>query len=217
MQHITKLLSALLLFCLTAATVQAQETEVYTSSGRSVKQSERIRKEKEKKFDASKIIFGGELGLGFGSITYIAVNPILGYRITDNFAAGISLGYGYTSVRDFYRFDTEYYPYRASHYSGGVWTRYVIWNNIFVHAEYEHNFMAFREYRRQWNEAQRRNTVVSENVLYNAPSLLLGGGYRAPITDRVSLVLMGLYDVLQAEYSPYRDRIDLRIGVNVGF
>jgi hypothetical protein len=30
-------------------------------------------------------------------------------------------------------------------------------------------------------------------------------------------VLVALYDVLQRDYSPYKNRIDLRIGVNVGF
>jgi len=210
-----KFFGVLLLLGTCAFTLQAQD--VYTSSGRSVKQSEKIRKEKEKGFDPGKIIFGGGLGLSFGTVTSIAVSPVVGYRITDHFAAGISLGYQYLNVRDYYSFGVNYYPYRASIYSGGVWARYLVWKNLFVQTQYEHNFMSFREYREQWDQSQEKNTVVSGNVRYNAPSLLVGAGIRLPMTDRVSLVVMGLYDVIQDQYSPYRGRIDLRIGVNVGF
>ncbi len=209
------ILSAILILC--GLGMQAQD--VYTSSGRTVKQSKKLQREKEKGFDPSRIIFGGGLGLGFGTITSVAVAPVVGYRITDNFAAGVSIGYTYMSIKDYWKISIpnsvppsfEYHPYRSNIYSGGIWARYVIWRNIFVHTEYEHNFMSFREY------YQEGSQIKYKNVKYDAPALLVGGGFRQPLNDRVSFIIMGLYDVIQDQYSPYRNRLDLRIGVNVGF
>ncbi len=215
------ILSAILILC--SLGMQAQD--VYTSSGRTVKQSKKLQREKEKGFDANRIVFGGGLGLGFGTITSIAVAPVVGYRITDNFAAGVSIGYQYMSIKDYWKMPIpnsrpasfEYHPYRSSIYSGGVWARYVIWRNIFVHTEYEHNFMSFRRYYQEWDYQANGIQNRHENVKYNAPALLVGGGFRQPLNDRVSFIVMGLYDVIQDQYSPYRNRLDLRIGVNVGF
>lgn len=205
--------------------LSASAQDVYTSSGRTVEQSKKLQREKEKGFDPSKIVFGGGLGLGFGTITNIAASPVIGYRITDNWVAGVGIGYQYLSVKDYWKMPRpntrpqtyEYFPYRSSIYSGSVWTRYVIWRNIFVHAEYEQNFMSFRRYYQEWDYQSNGQATKYENINYNAPALLLGGGFRQPINDRISLVLMGLYDVIQDQYSPYQNRIDFRIGVNVGF
>ena len=59
--------------------------------------------------------------------------------------------------------------------------------------------------------------IENAKVKWNAPSVLVGIGYRQPITDNSSLYIMGMYDVLQHEYSPYRGGIFPRIGFNIGF
>jgi hypothetical protein len=84
---------AILVLCMSFSLAQAQE--VYTSSGRSMRQVEAKKKKEDKKFSADKIIVGGGLGLSFGTITNISVMPKIGYRFTENFAAGIGLGYNY--------------------------------------------------------------------------------------------------------------------------
>ena len=54
-----------------------------------------------KGFDPSRIICGGGFGFGFGSVTNIEqLSPIVGYRFTDQFSAGIGLGYQYFSIKD---------------------------------------------------------------------------------------------------------------------
>jgi hypothetical protein len=47
--------------------------------------------------------------------------------------------------------------------------------------------------------------------------MLVGAGLRVPIGGRASVVILGLYDVLQKPYSPYKNRIDVRFGFNIGF
>lgn len=216
------------LLCLTCYSMHAQET--YNSSGRGGDAKYKVNQTK-KGFDPNRLIFGGGLGLSFGSTTAISVSPIIGYRITDNFAAGVSLGYQYFRVNDYipvYNYQTsgyDYYDYKSSVFSTGLWARYVFLENFFVHTEFEYNFMSFNDYYSDYNG------VYSEKTKYNVPSLLLGGGYRQPVGEHLSFVVMALYDVLQDipgntrvdqqgnrySLSPYADRIDFRVGVNIGF
>jgi hypothetical protein len=153
MKGAIKIFSVVMLLSCGVSAVQAQE--VYTSSGRSLNQAKKDRKQKDKGFDKNKIIFGGGLGGGFDQYTAaFSVSPIVGYKITDRFAAGIGIGYQYLRVKDFYPFANsatiggyDYYPLKASIFAPSVWARYIVWRNIFAHVEYEHNFMTFNEYR----------------------------------------------------------------------
>ena len=42
-------------------------------------------------FDASRLIIGGNLGLSFGDFTNINISPMVGYRISQLFAAGLNI------------------------------------------------------------------------------------------------------------------------------
>lgn len=221
-----------LMFCLSAAGTQAQE--IYNSSGRAGKANFRENAEK-KGFDANKLIFGGGVGFGMGTgIISFGVSPIIGYRITDRFAAGISLGYQYYRVKDFlpaFNRQTAFYDYynlNQSMFSGGVWARYVVWDNIFLHSEFEYNLTTYNDY-----PPNNLPGIGYEKtrVSYGVPCLLLGGGYRQPVGEHMSFVIMALYDVLQDipsnqrtdnmgrkySISPYADRLEVRVGVNIGF
>jgi hypothetical protein len=190
---------------------------VYSSSGRPVSAK---KKDPKKGFDTHRIIFGGGFGFGFGNVTNVSVSPMLGYRISDNFSAGVGFGYQYLRVKDYYALydanNVEYRkPFTANMYSPSIWGRYVIWHNIFAHLEYEHNFMTYTDYKPNYTIAL--NYYEQVNVKYNAPSILIGGGIKQPLTDRVSILFMGLYDVLQDQHSPYKGSLAFRFGVVVGF
>lgn len=206
-----------LLLSFSVSSIHAQE--VYNSSGRTDRQVKQKQKEKEGGFDPSRIVFGGGLGAAFGTVTNISVSPVVGYRFTDNLFAGVGFGYQYVRIKDAYlvpNYNTgalESHPLKASIYTPSLWARYVIWNNIFAHAEYEHNFMSFKEY----EPDPVTGGIRSFNNKDDVPCLLLGGGLRAPITDRASFLIMALYDVLQDPNSPYRNTISFRFGFNVGF
>ncbi|MBN9482776.1 MAG: hypothetical protein BGO70_07870 [Bacteroidetes bacterium 43-93] len=211
-----------LLLCIGLQSAYAQE--VYSSSGRPVT-SEKP-KSRQKGFDASRIIFGGGMGLAFGTVTDISVAPVLGYRFTDNFAAGIGLGYEYLRIKDYFQFQDPnnanggviYKPYVANIYSPSVWTRYRFYKNLFAEVEYEHNFMTAKEYTPVYDASTVLGfNFAADKVNRNVPSVLVGIGLRQPITDRVSLLLMGMYDVLQKEYSPYKNTLIIRFGVVAGF
>ncbi len=211
-------LLVLLAGCLFAGTATAQE--VYSSSGKPLNKSQTDVKS-EKLIEPGRLIVGGWGLFGIGSgVTNIGITPILGYRITDDFSAGIGFGYQYLHVKDYYLVTTsltgpsERRPLNAHIYSPSVWARYVIWNNIFAHAEYEHNITSYKEY--------INNTLVDppyeeRKVNLSVPCMLLGGGLRQPVGARSSFVFMVLYDVLQNEYSPYRNTIAIRFGFNYGF
>ena len=46
-------------------------------------------------FDKSKLFFGGNLGLAFGTYTIINVSPQVGYHFSPMFAGGVGVNYSY--------------------------------------------------------------------------------------------------------------------------
>ncbi len=203
----------LLCFCTMAASAQ----EVYTSSGRPA--NAKKKQQKPQGFDITRLVVGGTLGIGFGNYTTIAVAPVIGYRITDKFAAGVGFGYQYVKAKDYFEIMDlngviNYYDYKSNMISASVWARYLILQQLFAHVEYEHNFMTFQDYRFAQNGS---GAIEDYKVKYNVPSLLVGIGYRQPVGANASFYIMGIYDVLQKEYSPYRGTIFPRIGFTLGF
>lgn len=204
--------------------------EVYNSSGKPG-EGKYANNKTVKGFDPNKLIFGGGFSAGAATgIFSIGVSPIIGYRITDRFAAGISLGYQYQWIKDGQQVMdgiTSQILYKNLNYSRistGVWTRFIVWNNIFLSAEYEHNIFNVKEY------FTTQNGIGSRRIWDNGPSLLLGVGLRQPITDNASFVMMVFYDVLQNiesnqrgvpgyrySISPYSNTPGFKVGINIGF
>lgn len=206
----------------------AQET--YNSSGKSGEP--KYAKNKSKKgFDRNKLILGGGLSAGASTgIFIIGVSPIVGYKITDRFAAGVSVGYQYQWVKDGQQVMdgiTARVLYKNINYnriSPGAWARFIVWNNLFLAAEYEHNIFNLKEY------ITTQNGIGSRRIWDNGPSLLLGAGLRQPITDNASFVMIVFYDVLQNiesnqrgypgnqySISPYANTPGFKVGINIGF
>lgn len=214
----------IIIVLLICAGFTASAQEVYTSSGKPPgqkrKELERKKKKNEKGFQSSRLIVGGTIGFGMADkVLAFNIAPIIGYRITDKFAAGIGFGYQYYKQDDaIYLEDLNgnrsYYDFRANMISASVWTRYLILQKLFAHAEYEHNFFSFDDYR---YDRQGNGTIETYKQKLDVPSVLLGIGYRQPIGANASIYIMGFYDVLQKEYSPYKGSIQPRIGFTIGF
>lgn len=217
MKYSIKRTGVLSLLCLLLAICAAAQ-ETYNSSGKRITANKK--KEQKTGFDRDRLIFGAGIpGLSFyNGVFSIGLAPTIGYRITDDFSAGVGIGFQYYSFKDYYDFynsttgQDERYPLRSIFYYPSVWARYVVFRNFFVHAEAEYDMQHLREY---GLDANGFPTVFKTS--YNSPALLLGAGIRQPVSERSSLVIMGLYDVIQDKYSPYRGGIDLRIGFNIGF
>lgn len=164
-----------------------------------------------KGFDPSRVMIGGSLGLVFGSYTNINVSPLLGYRFSDMFAAGININAQYASekLKDWNGETASRYQYTI--FGGGVWGRFYPLEMIFLHAQPEYNHVSekFTDY-----TVDPKQTI---NSSYGVSSLLMGGGYSQPLgSGYSSFYIMILYDVLQNRRSPYQDRPQVTMGFNVG-
>lgn len=207
-----------LLLCLCVQSAYAQE--IYNSSG---KKGEAKRKDlKPKGFDASRLVLGGGAILSFGTgYANLGLSPMVGYKITDNFAAGVGISYQY--YRNKYELVTVVdqnnvplgviqYDRKTSLYSANIWLRYLVWRNFFVHVQPEMMNLGVPTL----VQDPVGNVAVGEEREY-VPAVLVGAGLRQPISGSLSLYAMLLYDVIQDERSPYYKQLDFRIGFNIGF
>jgi hypothetical protein len=157
--------------------------------------------DKEKMTLSERIVYGGDIGLSFGSITYIKLAPVVGYRITDRLTAGIGPIYIYESYK--------HYDLKTSTYGGKLVTSYTIFRgsslraiaglgNIVLHAENEMINIEPLYYSGYYYYFGNRLWI--DNVL-------LGGGLTQYIGNRFGVSIFVLWDVTQNEYSPYSNPI----------
>ena len=193
-------------------------------------------KPKERGFDPQKIVIGGGIDARFwGGVTYIYLAPMVGYKITPNFMAGVNLGYQYMRIkngREVYNTTTNRFETYATNdhlFSPGLWMRYNI-ASFFVHTQFEYHIGNSR-----WTDyAQLAGVSGVEKVKlnYTLPTLLVGAGYRVPLGERVAAYIGIYYDVLQqstqktvsasngTQYqvmSPYAGSIRPTLGFGIGF
>jgi hypothetical protein len=144
------------------------------------------------------MFFGGTFGLQFGTQTYVELAPIIGYNFNSRLSGGLGLKYIYYKIND------GYYNYSSNLYGGGPFLRYILFEGLFAHAEYEVLNMEVPE---------------PPNYIYytrqNITSIFLGGGYRQMIGERSSMDFLILYNINHSLYSPYTNPI-FRIGFGFG-
>lgn len=174
-----RLLSVLALLSV-AALSSAQDTTAY------VQQEPPVEKKDGRPFK-DRIWFGGGLGLNFGSVTAIQIEPLVGYKIDQKgkFSVGTGVTYWYFS-------DNRYVPrveYNA--YGYRLFTRYRVIPQAYLHTEFLHM------------NAQRYISVVEGVQRIWVPHLLVGGGYVQPIGEHSSFALQILWEVLQDPHSVY--------------
>ena len=138
------------------------------------------------------IYFGGGGGFSAGQ-DYLSftLTPIVGYKITDEFSAGLQITYQYIKI-----FETNF-----SNYGGGPFLRYNITEKFFGYTEYEYLSYGL-------NSTNRLDFF----------SWFLGIGYSEPISDKVAFNIMALYNVLHGDgsKSPYASPFVFRAGIVIG-
>ena len=150
--------------------------------------------------EPSKVYWGGELGLSFGSYFRISIVPMLGYKVTPQFHVGAKIGYAYTEDKRY-----ENVTIISHNYGGSVFSRYLIVRGLYAHAEF-----MYWSYKYQTENLEVERTWV--------PFVLLGGGYVQPISASASVFLEVLWDILRDPNSPYDSSEPwVKIGVGVGF
>jgi opacity protein-like surface antigen len=221
MKLVRWLASTALVFALCNSNIMAQlnktrqdktakpDTEIKKDESENNTKGEASQAEKDEKkgFSKDKIIYGGNLGLSFGTRTYIEVAPVLGYRFHPKISAGLSGNYSY---------QRESYIDQATrlnaftmlqNFGTGAWGRFIVYKDIFAVSEFQLNKIKFLQ-------NIPNNSVDFESGWYQ--SLLIGAGLRQRITDRVSMNLVVMYDVLQ-EYPLYKNQPIIRGGITAGF
>jgi len=150
---------------------------------------------------SDRIYFGGGGGFSASSNqTNISVFPQVGYRVFNNYIAGVGITYQYVRIGN---------PVNQSlsNYGWSLFNRYNIMRQFFAYAEFERlTFEFFTD-----------NTFeTTERKGYN--SLLLGGGFSRQIGKNAAFSTTILYNVLyeSGEPGPYRSPWVIRAGVGVG-
>ncbi len=142
-------------------------------------------------FDPSRLVFGGNFWAQFGNNTFVDISPLVGYRITDRLTAGAGLTYIY-SKRQYLLPTGGTFTQKNSWYGGRLYARYTVFNNVFIHGEYEIlNFEYFDNL-----------TLETDRIWFGSP--IVGAGYLMPTGSRGAFMISALY-VLNADNprSPY--------------
>lgn len=156
-------------------------------------------KQQDAQYGGSRIFYGGSLGLSFGSYTTVRVNPLVGYRLTPKFSAGITALYEYSA------YTTSYGKQNYNNFGGSLFGRFRFIPQLYAHAEF--NYTNY-EYSNRYNEKYR----------LGVPFVLLGGGFSQRVAGNTYAYGQILFDVLMDENSPYADWTPFySVGVSVGF
>ena len=143
-----------------------------------------------------RISFGGNFGLGFGSITYVNLSPRIGYKFTEEFTGGLGYIYQYIS------YDKSVYgfPFQSTTYGGSVFGRYRFLETFFATAEFQSlNLPKF-------------DLDLNQRGRIDIPVLFVGGGYLQAIGEKSYISFSVLYDIIDNRYSPYQNPV-----IQIGF
>ena len=156
---------------------------------------------KEKWSFKDRTYFGGNLGLSFGTVTSVQVEPWMGVFLDERkkLSAGVGITYWY------YR-DSRFTPELESNsYGYRVFSRYRVLQPVYLHAEYSNQSFEII------------NRFDGSNDRQWVPFLLVGGGYVSSLGGRSSVFIQVLWDVLQDPNSPYGGQPFFSMGVGVSF
>lgn len=187
------LLVLLLLSLATAPALRAQDTTDYV--GKPAAPKDRIPFK-------DRIWFGGGVGLNFGTVTAIQLDPLVGYYLDRGRKVSTGLGLSY-----WYYQDNRFSPAISQNaYGYRVFSRYRLIEQAYLHAEFLHL------------NAERFFNVENDVTRIWVPHLLVGAGYVQPLGSGSSVYIQVLWEVLQDPNSVYLNQGPLiSAGVGVGF
>jgi hypothetical protein len=122
--------------------------------------------------------FNGGVDVAGNRYTYLAVNPLAGYRITVPFSMGVAINYALVSYPDI--------PAKASQYGVSPFAQYRI-GRIFGYAEY--SFISVPNFDNSYRSTYKRFPV--------------GLGYTQPIGPKAAINVMALYDLRYARNNTF--------------
>jgi hypothetical protein len=158
----------------------------------------------EKPSFKDRMFFGGGFGLSFSSTyDYFSVSPIIGYRLTQKVATGLSIIYRYNN----YKYVTP--SVSTNDYGVSPFIRYQFYGPLFLHAEYEYLNNQYITY-------------SGEPIRKSFNSFMAGGGLFQPISRHAGFFVSVLYNFsyinsTPTNYYPYSSPWILRAGITAGF
>ena len=159
----------------------------------------------EKPSIRDRIFTGGGIGLSFNrDVDFFSISPLIGYRLSQRAAAGVSLIYRHTTYK--------YVDPRVSTDDFGIspFVRFQVYGPLFLHTEYEYlnnEYILFN--------GERTREVFS--------SFMAGGGFFQPLGRNAGLFAVALYNFSYRnpssafDYYPYTSPWVLRAGITAGF
>jgi len=149
---------------------------------------------------AKDVWFGGGVGLSFGTVDYVEIQPVVGMTFTERVSGGLSVLYRY-------RDDGRYSPsISTSDYGGSVFARYRVAPPVFLQAEYEYLDYEFVRF----DGSKGRSSY---------DSALAGIGFWQRTGGRMGIFAVALYNLSYSasDPGPYSDPWVFRAGVSLGF
>jgi hypothetical protein len=126
----------------------------------------------------------------------LGIFPMVGYKLTPKISGGAEFGYEHINYGN---------NQSSDNYGGSLFGRFRVGRNLYAHAEYQNiNYEIFTS-----NNSSSREWV---------PAMLVGGGYIKGLGKGMSVYGEVLFDLLQADNSPYKNWEPIvNVGVVVGF
>ncbi len=162
------------------------------------------RSQEEEKW-TDRIVFGGGVGVSFFNGWNINLSPNVGYKITDQFWAGIGLDYYYGS----YKYSSDFKD-NFSVVGPKVFALYYITRELNIGTEFAYYDYTYT----QISNGIKTKTNDEQN------SWLIGGGYTQRMGGRAGVRLELFYDVLYDETNSFNFRNSAfvpRINIVYGF
>jgi hypothetical protein len=153
---------------------------------------------------ADRLWYGGNLGLLFGTVTSIQIDPMIGYKVDPKgkYMAGIGASYWHFK-------DNRFNPaWSFTGYGYRVFNRYRVIEQAFLHAEFLH-----------------MNVDGARNELFGpldqriwVPHLMVGAGYMQGLGGRSGVFVQILFEVLQDPNSMFFGQGPIfSVGGGIGF
>jgi hypothetical protein len=157
--------------------------------------------EKPKSSMASRFFFGGGVGASFGTVDYVEVSPLIGFRVVPRFDVGFQPFYRWTN-------DGRYaQDITTNDYGASVFGRFRIVAGFFAEADYQFTSFEFPN-----------GLGGTDRDTYDA--FLAGGGYYFGMGGHVGFYTSVLYDFMYDDndlHIPYDSPVRVQVGVTVGF
>lgn len=155
----------------------------------------------------NRVFFGGNFRFSIGSgnreSEYLEISPLMGYRFSHEFEAGVSFSYIHISQQFIVMPSLNKVTLRNKTYGPRGFMRYKFWDNYFIQTEYE-----------SLNTDVLPNDGTLNTTRAWVPGLFLGGGSNVQIADHLAFNFVVLYNLSYNDLrSPYISPFVMRGGI----